>query len=120
MRAIVPAKARNTSNRILSHSEWALPARKRSLMVTAVRRRVQRLHLLQLFGDKIALRRDCLAAKARPHHLMDTLGDSRLPIHENAQVVGIEHEQAGSSDGGHGRRPARTAERRDLAEEMTG
>ena len=56
----------------------------------------------------------------RAGHLMDTLCDSRLPIHENAQVVGIEHEQARSSDGGHGRRPARAAQRRDLTEEMTG
>src|SRR5215471_4979202 len=100
------ARASDSKSRLLhalALSMRALPTRKRSLMATAVHRRMERLHLLELFGDKVALRRECLAAESRAHHFVDTLCDSRLPIHQNAQVVSVEHEQARSRDGGHRR-----------------
>ena len=57
-----------------------------------IRRALKRLRLLKLFGDKIALRRERLAAESGAHHFVDTLGDSGVPIHQNAQVVSVEHE----------------------------
>jgi len=74
---------------------------------------------LEFFEDEVAFRGD-VAAQSAAGHFTDTLCDAGLPIHEDMEIVGIEHEQARSGDGGHGRGSARATQRRDLAEEMTG
>jgi hypothetical protein len=81
---------------------------------------LNRVCILEFFGDKIAFWADHVAAQAAASHFVDALGDARLPIHEHVEIVGIEHEKARSGDHGHGRGSARAAQCCDLAEEMTG
>ena len=74
---------------------------------------------LEFFDDKVAFR-VAVAAQSAASHFTNTLCDAGLPIHEDVEIVGVEHEQARSANGGHGRGSARATQRCDLAEEMTG
>src|SRR6516165_3517401 len=86
----------------------------------ATRRALDRLRFLKLFDYKIAFVRDRVFAEPGASHFTDTLRDTRFPLHEHMQIVGIEHEQACPRERDNGRGPARPPQRRDLAEEMTG
>jgi hypothetical protein len=86
----------------------------------ATRGSAESLRFLKLFGNKIALSRDCLGAQSGASHFTDAFRDAWLSIHKDVQVVGIEGEKACSRDGSNGRGSSRSAQRRNLAEEMTG
>jgi len=86
----------------------------------ATRRALDRLRLFELFDHKIAFACNLLSAQPGASHFADVLRDARFPLHEHVQFVGIEHEQARSRERGNRRGSARPAQRRDLAEEMTG
>src|SRR5215470_6569675 len=88
----------------------ALSLASRATVVT--RRALDRLRLFELFDDKIA--------QPRANDFPDMLRDARFPLHEHMQVLGIEHEQACPRERSNRRGSARAAQRRDLAEEMTG
>ena len=77
------------------------------------------VRFLEFFRDNVAFRSD-VAAQSAASHFADALGDARFAIHQDVQIVGIEHEKARSGDGGDGRGSARATQRCDLAEEMTG
>jgi hypothetical protein len=46
---------------------------------------------LEFFEDEVAFRSD-VAAQSAAGHFTDTLCDTGLPIHEDVEIVGIEHD----------------------------
>ena len=60
----------------------------------ATRLSLDRLRFFELFDHQIAFARDHVAAQPSASHFADTLRDARFALHEDVQIVGIEHEQA--------------------------
>src|SRR5689334_5278288 len=81
---------------------------------------MNRLRLVELFDNKVALPRDHIAAHPGARHFTNMLRDAGLAIHQHVQIVSIQHEKARSCDGGNGCGPARAMQCRHLTEEMPG
>src|SRR5262249_57150141 len=67
---------------------------------------------------EVALGRDDIASDPAANNLANALGDPRLAFHQGMEVVGVQHQEAGSRDRGNGGRAPRAAQRRHLAEEV--